>query len=77
MLIKGFSTFSGIGGFELGFKQAGIPVEWVGFSEIDAYARRIYDLHFSHTNYGDITSLDPQSLPEFELLTGGFPCQSF
>jgi DNA (cytosine-5)-methyltransferase 1 len=28
-------------------------------------------------NYGDITQIDPKQLPDFDLLTGGFPCQSF
>jgi len=69
------SVFSGIGGFELGF-----PASWqcVGFSEVDKYAISIYQSHFCrHTNYGDITTINPAALPDFDLLCGGFPCQSF
>jgi len=50
----------------------------VGYSEIDKYAIQIYQKHFpSHKNYGDIKSIDPAGLPDFDLLVGGFPCQSF
>ena len=49
----------------------------VGYSEIDKYAIQIYEKHFNHRNYGDITTLDPATLPDFDLLVGGFPCQSF
>lgn len=50
----------------------------VGFSEIDRYAVQIYQKHFpEHKNYGDITKIDEAELPDFDLLVGGFPCQSF
>ncbi len=50
----------------------------VGFSEIDKYAVKIYQSHFpEHTNYGDITKLDADALPDFDLFVGGFPCQAF
>jgi DNA (cytosine-5)-methyltransferase 1 len=53
--------------------------EWecVGYSEIDKYAIQIYEKHFNHKNYGDITKIKAEELPDFELLCGGFPCQSF
>lgn len=50
----------------------------VGYSEIDKYAIQIYQSHFpDHKNYGDITKIDECSIPDFDLLVGGFPCQSF
>jgi len=49
----------------------------VGYSEIDKYAIQIYEKHFKHKNYGDITKIEADRLPDFELLCGGFPCQSF
>ncbi|HDY66812.1 MAG TPA: DNA (cytosine-5-)-methyltransferase [Candidatus Scalindua sp.] len=49
----------------------------IGYSEIDKYAIQIYEKHFKHKNFGDITKIDPQGLPDFGLLCGGFPCQSF
>ena len=73
--IKYFSTFSGIGGFELGI---GNVHECVGFSEIDKYAIQIYQHHFpEHKNYGNITTINAEELPDFDLLVGGFPCQAF
>jgi DNA-cytosine methyltransferase len=71
--IRYFSTFSGIGGFELG-----MPKDWecVGFSEIDKYAIQVYQNHFpTHKNFGDISLIDIPNLPDFDLLVGGSPCQ--
>lgn len=72
--MKYLSLFTGIGGFELGIGSIG---ECIGFSEIDKYAIQIYSKHFNNTNYGDITKLDPNILPDFDFLCGGFPCQAF
>lgn len=73
--LRYFSTFAGIGGFEIGIGERG---ECVGYSEIDPHAIHIYQHHFpQHKNYGDITKLDAEHLPDFDLLVGGFPCQAF
>lgn len=71
-----FDTFAGIGGFTIPLLEAGW--ECMGYSEINSYASMIYQKHFpTHRNYGDITTIVPAELPDFDLLTGGFPCQSF
>lgn len=50
----------------------------VGFSEIDKYATQIYQSHFpNHQPYGDITKIDTTTLPDFDCLVWGFPCQAF
>ena len=50
----------------------------VGFSEIDRYAIQVYQRHFpGHRNYGDATKINPSDIPDFDMLCGGFPCQSF
>lgn len=73
-----FSTFSGIGGFELGIKAVDPDAEFVGYSEIDKYAIKVYERHFNdHRNYGDITAINADELPDFDCLVGGFPCQAF
>jgi DNA (cytosine-5)-methyltransferase 1 len=73
--MKYLSLFTGIGGFELGI---GDKAECVGFSEIDKYAIATYQSHFpEHKNYGDITKINEQELPDFDMLVGGFPCQAF
>jgi len=50
----------------------------VGYSEIDKYAIGIYESHFpTHRNFGNIRNIVAEELPDFGLLCGGFPCQSF
>lgn len=51
--------------------------ECIGYSEIDKHAIKIYEKHFTHPNLGDITKINEKELPDFDLLVGGFPCQSF
>ncbi|MDD5014630.1 MAG: DNA cytosine methyltransferase [Atribacterota bacterium] len=52
--------------------------ECEGYSEIDKYAISVYKYHLpTHKNYGDITKIITAELPDFDLLVGGFPCQSF
>jgi DNA (cytosine-5)-methyltransferase 1 len=52
--------------------------ECVGYSEIDKYAIKVYERNFNgHKNYGDATKINPEELPDFDLLVGGFPCQAF
>ncbi len=104
--MKYFSTFSGIGGFEVGLQSAvesnrkaqqadadnghstddtSDPLqEWgqsatcVGYSEIDKYASSVYEHNFPGAiNYGDITQINAEELPDFDCLVGGFPCQAF
>ena len=50
----------------------------VGMSEIDKYASELLSKRFPRVkNYGDCTKINPRELPDFDLLCGGFPCQSF
>lgn len=76
--LRYFSTFSGIGGFEVGIHSVAPNAECVGYSEIDKYASSVYQHHFKGVkNYGDITQINPGELPKFDLFVGGFPCQAF
>lgn len=76
--------FAGIGGFHLAFHQAG--AECVFASEWDRFARQTYkknlskiapDLFLRGNFAEDITTVDPSSIPDCDIVTGGFPCQSF
>lgn len=76
--MKYLSLFSGIGGFELGLLNSNYDFECVGYSEIDKYARSIYERNFpEHINFGDATKIETKDLPDFDFLVGGFPCQAF
>ena len=77
--IRYIDLFSGIGGFREGLSCAG-GFACVGHCEIDKYADRSYRALFDTKGEWfceDIRKADPSDLPDFDLLCGGFPCQSF
>ena len=71
--------FAGIGGFREGLTLAGDFV-CVGHCEIDKYADRSYRALFDTEGewfIEDARKADPSTMPDFQLLCGGFPCQTF
>ena len=77
--IRYIDLFSGIGGFREGLSRAG-GFTCAGHCEIDKYADRSYRALFSTEGEWfceDIRKADPGAMPGFDLLCGGFPCQSF
>lgn len=81
---KFIDLFAGIGGFHVAFHNAGS--ECVFVSEWDEPARQTYKHNFfklspevfrSGNFVGDITQVKPNDIPDFDILTGGFPCQPF
>lgn len=76
--IRVFTTFSGYDSQCLALKYAGIPYELVGWSEIDANAIRAHNALFPEAqdkNYGDISKVVWDSIPDFDFLTYSSPCQ--
>lgn len=80
MKYRSIDLFAGIGGIRLGFENAfGEDIKTVFVSEWDIHAQKTYK-----TNYmdefdiaGDITQIDEDNIPEFDICLGGFPCQAF
>lgn len=68
--------FSGIGGFALGLRQAGIEFEEHWFSEIDKNAINIYKKHFPNAKeLGDVRAIRDFFGIKADIITFGFPCQ--
>jgi len=89
-MIKIFEAFAGYGTATFALKQLNIEHNVVGFSEIDKYAIQCFQQNHCDIervidgeqieyplNYGDISKINWDSVPDFDLLTGGHPCQSF
>ena len=79
MTIRFFDMFSGIGGFRSGLEAVG-GFQCVGHCEIDPSVNQVYCAIYNPEGeyyYEDATKIDLNSLPDFELLCGGFPCQAF
>lgn len=74
--MKILSLFSGCGGLDQGFVNEGYEVVWA--NDFDKYAVETYKANFGdHIVLGDINQIAIESLPDFDMLIGGFPCQPF
>ena len=73
--LKFIDLFAGIGGIRLAFEQAG--AKCIFSSEWDVNAQKTYEANFFEKPHGDITKIKPEDIPDFDILTGGFPCQPF
>ena len=72
------SLFDGMSCGQLALQRAGIQVENYFAAEIDKYAIKVTQANFPQTvQLGDVTAIDPDSLPDIDLLIGGSPCQGF
>ena len=67
--------FCGIGGFHVA--AADLGMRCVFACDIDKEARRSYQNNFGIQPFGDITAIEPQSVPDHDILMAGFPCQPF
>lgn len=87
-VLRVFEGFAGYGGGSFALRKLKelhpkFEYEVVGYSELDKYACELFDLNHKQKNgepiknYGDITKIKPEDIPDFDIFTGGFPCQPF
>lgn len=87
-MLRVFEGFAGYGGASFALKRLkeqnpNFEYKVVGYSEIDPFASELFDANHRYgnnhkiRNWGDITQIDPKKLPNFDMFTGGFPCQPF
>lgn len=70
------SLFSGAGGLDLGFHNAGFEIIWA--NDFDKYAVQTYRENFDNEIiYDDINNIDFEDIPDADVIIGGFPCQPF
>lgn len=86
--IRVFEGFAGYGGASFGLKRVkeqhpNFNYRVIGYSEFDKWASELFDANHCNEdgspiyNYGDITQIKPEEIPDFDWFTGGFPCQPF
>jgi len=73
--LRFIDLFCGIGGFRFAADSLGLT--GVFSSDIDPFCQDAYFANFGERPFGDITTIDPRSIPDHDILLGGFPCQPF
>jgi len=73
--IKFIDLFCGIGSFHYSFQKLGW--ECVMACDIDKAAKETYSENYGMTPLDDITEIDPKTVPDYDILCAGFPCQPF
>jgi DNA (cytosine-5)-methyltransferase 1 len=79
--LRFIDLFCGIGGFRVATEQVcsalSFEPQCVFSSDIDPDARTVYEANFGELPSGDITQIEASTIPDHDVLFGGFPCQAF
>lgn len=73
--LKFIDLFCGLGGFRIALEKQNCKC--VFSSDIDKAVAKVYETNYGEYPSGDITKIDAKDIPDFDILCGGFPCQSF
>ncbi|CAM3051590.1 DNA cytosine methyltransferase [Paenibacillus sediminis] len=74
--MKVVSLFSGCGGLDLGFIRSGHDIIWANDNDADAVQTYMTNIG-EHIKLGDIREIDSETIPDSDIIIGGFPCQGF
>ena len=77
MELKVGSLFSGIGGIDIAFKQAGFKISWAIDNDENCCCTYLHNFVDSQITPKDIRMINPAELCKVDILIAGFPCQSF
>ena len=79
-MLRVFTAFSGYDSQCMALDQIGINYDLVGWSEIDKFAIEAHNIFFPQykdRNLGDISKIEWDNVPDFDLFTYSSPCQDF
>ena len=67
--------FCGIGGFHQGLSK--FNAKCVLACDKDKHCRAVYKMNYNMDIAGDIYKIDPEEIPDIDIICAGFPCQPF
>ena len=73
---KSIDLFCGAGGLDLGFEKAGFRTLWANDFDADA-CKTHQSWSKARVVCGDISKIDYSTIPDSDVILGGFPCQDF